>query len=78
MQDIASRIHTKINASSSTLNNGKDGSNLDNSYQKVLDYTQRKLNDKNTIMPQDISTLELQIKNAILKVGDGVLNSGRK
>jgi len=78
MQDIANKIHTKINNGSTTSLNGKDSSSLDISYQKVLDYTQRKLNDKRTILPQDISSLELHIKNAILKVGDGVLNSGRK
>jgi len=39
MQDIASRIHNKINGSSTSLNNGKDSNGLDISYQKVLDYT---------------------------------------
>lgn len=29
-------------------------------------------------MPQDIDSLESQIKNAIMTVGDGVLNSGNK
>ena len=41
MQDIASRIRTKINmnASQTSIGGRSDSGNLDISYQKVLDYT---------------------------------------
>ena len=58
MQDIASKIHSKINESTGSLHNGGKDSSIDISLKKVMDFTQRKLNNKNSIGPQDISSLE--------------------